>query len=49
MPPLVVQEPEVDFLLDALDGALSDLEAGVGPEETAPARPRRRPTRAQAG
>ena len=46
MPTLVVEEEEVDFLLEALDGAIDDLLAGGGPEESAPARPRRRPVRA---
>ena len=45
MPSLVVEEAEVDLLLGALAAALSDLEAGRGPEETAPTRPRRRPVR----
>jgi len=45
MPSLVVEEAEVDFLLGALDAAIIDLESGVGPEETAPKRPRRRPAR----
>jgi len=46
MPTLVIGEEEVDFLLEALDGAINDLVAGGGPEESAPARPRRRPVRA---
>lgn len=46
MPSLVIDEAEVDFLLEALDAAIGDLESGGGPEETAPARPRRRPARA---
>jgi 4-aminobutyrate aminotransferase-like enzyme len=45
MPSLVVEEAEVDFLLEALDAAIVDLESGAGPEETAPKRPRRRPAR----
>ena len=45
MPSLVVEEAEVDFLLEALDAAIADLESGAGPEETAPKRPRRRPAR----
>ena len=45
MPSLVVDEAEVDFLLDALDAAIADLESGAGPEAPAPARPRRRPAR----
>jgi acetylornithine/succinyldiaminopimelate/putrescine aminotransferase len=45
MPALVVGEPEVDFLLEALDRAIVDLESGAGPEHSAPARPRRRPAR----
>jgi len=46
MPTLVVEEQEIDFLLEALDGAIDDLLAGGGPEESAPTRPRRRPARA---
>ncbi len=46
MPSLVIEEPEVDFLLDALEAALFDLESGAGPEESTPKRPRRRPQRA---
>jgi putrescine aminotransferase len=45
MPSLVIEEPEVDFLLEALDGALADLVSGAGPEQSSPARPRRRPVR----
>jgi acetylornithine/succinyldiaminopimelate/putrescine aminotransferase len=45
MPSLVVEEAEVDFLLEALDAAIADLESGAGPKETAPKRPRRRPAR----
>jgi putrescine aminotransferase len=45
MPTLVIGEEEVDFLLEALDGAIADLLAGRGPEESAPVRPRRRPVR----
>jgi 4-aminobutyrate aminotransferase-like enzyme len=48
MPSLVIDEEEVDLLLAALDGAIDDLLAGGGPEESAPARPRRRPVRAGA-
>jgi len=43
MPSLVVEPDEVDFLLEALAGALGDLRAGVGPDETP--RTRRRPAR----
>ncbi len=45
MPSLVIGEDEVDFLLDAFTRALDDLASGAGPEEAAPARPRRRPVR----
>ena len=45
MPSLVVEEAEVDFLLEALDAAIVDLESGAGPEAAAPTRPRRRPAR----
>lgn len=45
MPPLVITEDEVDFLLDGLDGAVGDLVAGAGPEQSAPPRARRRPQR----
>jgi putrescine aminotransferase len=45
MPTLVVDEAEIDLLLAALEAAIGDLLAGVGPEESAPARPRRRPAR----
>jgi acetylornithine/succinyldiaminopimelate/putrescine aminotransferase len=45
MPSLVVEEAEVDFLLEALDAAIADLESGAGPEATALTRPRRRPAR----
>jgi len=49
MPPLVISEEEVDFLLDALEHAVADLEAGAGPEEEeARPHPRRRPQRAGA-
>jgi len=44
MPSLVVGEPEIDYLLDALGGALADLAAGAGPAEDA-SRVRRRPSR----
>jgi putrescine aminotransferase len=46
MPTLVIEEDEVDFLLEALGRAIDDLVSGAGPEEAAPARPRRRPVRA---
>jgi putrescine aminotransferase len=46
MPSLVVGEEEIDFLLDALARAIEDLRSGAGPQESAPARPRRRPGRA---
>src|SRR5450759_1885181 len=45
MPSLVIEEAEVDFLLEALDRAISDLVSGAGPEEPTPTRPRRRPVR----
>jgi acetylornithine/succinyldiaminopimelate/putrescine aminotransferase len=45
MPTLVVGEEEIDHLLAALERAVDDLLSGAGPEETAPARPRRRPVR----
>ena len=46
MPSLVVTEADIDHLLTSLDAALDDLVHGRGlPEDTAPARPRRRPTR----
>ena len=46
MPALVIAEQEIDMLLAALRAAIADLLAGAGPEERAPARPRRRPARA---
>jgi len=49
MPSLVIEQEDIDFLLGALERAIADLLAGAGPEETAPARPRRRPARASAG
>jgi len=45
MPSLVIEPAEVDFLLEALERAISDLVAGAGPEEPIQARPRRRPAR----
>ena len=47
MPTLVIEEDEVDLLLAALDAAIDDLLAGVGPEATA--RPRRRRPRREPG
>jgi acetylornithine/succinyldiaminopimelate/putrescine aminotransferase len=44
MPALVIEEPEVEFLLDAMKLALNDLRAGAGPNET-PTRAPRRPVR----
>ena len=44
MPALVIEEPEVEFLLDAMSLALNDLRAGAGPDE-ATTRARRRPVR----
>jgi putrescine aminotransferase len=49
MPTLVIEQPEIEFLLGALERAIGDLKSGAGPEETAPSRPRRRPARATAG
>ena len=49
MPSLVVGPAEIDFLLAALDAAVRDLEAGVGPADEEPARARRRPQRTVAG
>lgn len=49
MPPLVITAEEIDFLLGALEGALSDLLAGAGPEDRVqrtPRRPRRSATAA---
>lgn len=46
MPSLVIEAEEVDFLLHALEQAIDDLVSGAGPEQDAPARPRRRPVRA---
>jgi acetylornithine/succinyldiaminopimelate/putrescine aminotransferase len=45
MPTLVIEEDQVDLLVDALDRSIADLLSGAGPEESAPARPRRRPVR----
>ncbi|MCL4414664.1 MAG: aspartate aminotransferase family protein [Actinobacteria bacterium] len=45
MPPLVITEGEVAFLLEALDAAMRDLASGAGTESTAPSGPRRRPQR----
>ena len=47
MPTLVIEEPEVEFLLNAMELALKDLQAGSGPVET-PARTPRRPVRSVA-
>lgn len=44
MPSLVITAEEVRFLLGAVERAVADLLAGVGPEEQA-SRPRRRPAR----
>jgi acetylornithine/succinyldiaminopimelate/putrescine aminotransferase len=46
MPPLVIREEEVDFLLEAFDKAIGDMLGGAGPELAEPSRPRRRPQRA---
>jgi len=45
MPSLVVEPSQIDYLLQALEAAICDLEAGLGPQESAPTRPRRRPER----
>jgi acetylornithine/succinyldiaminopimelate/putrescine aminotransferase len=45
MPPLVVQADDIDFLLIALDAAIQDLRAGVGPEASESVKPKRRPVR----
>ncbi|HLN05641.1 MAG TPA: aspartate aminotransferase family protein [Acidimicrobiales bacterium] len=45
MPSLVVGESEIDFLLEALEAAISDLVEGRGPEETSTGRAPRRPAR----
>ena len=45
MPSLVIEEPEVDFLLEALDRAITDLLSGAGPDASDPTRPKRRPVR----
>jgi putrescine aminotransferase len=50
MPPLVINEGEVDFLLQALEEAITDMLSGVGVDvdssgEQASSRPRRRPGR----
>ena len=50
MPPLVITAAEVEYLLEALDAAMSDMVAGAGPADDgdparAPQRPRRRPPR----
>ena len=41
MPTLVIEEPEVEFLLNAMELALKDLQAGSGPVETSARTPRR--------
>jgi hypothetical protein len=46
MPPLIITEGEVDFLLEAIDAAVKDLVAGVGFDIAAPSeRTKRRPPR----
>ncbi|MCL4422689.1 MAG: aspartate aminotransferase family protein [Actinobacteria bacterium] len=45
MPPLVIGEAEIDFLLEALYNAVEDLLNGVGDDEPVRKRPRRRPAR----
>ena len=47
MPSLVIEEPEVDYLVKAFRAALADLQGGQGPSES-PARAKRRPVRNQA-
>jgi len=49
MPTLIIEQPEIEFLLGAMERAITDLKSGGGPEESAPSRPRRRPARATAG
>ena len=44
MPSLVIEADEVDFLLDAFEAALEDLETGAGPAEST-TRAKRRPAR----
>lgn len=44
MPSLVIEEPEVAFLLEAFESALKDLKSGGGPVETS-TRTKRRPER----
>ena len=46
MPSLVVEKPEIDFLLEALSRAIVDLRSGAGAQRTPTRRPRRRPARA---
>ena len=47
MPSLVIEEPEVDYLVKAFRAALVDLQGGQGPSESS-ARAKRRPVRNQA-
>lgn len=49
MPSLVIEADEIDLLLEAMERAIGDLLSGAGPEESAPARPRRRPVSAAGG
>jgi acetylornithine/succinyldiaminopimelate/putrescine aminotransferase len=46
MPPLIIEEEELDFLLAALEAAVTDLVSGAGfDEQPSSTRPRRRPAR----
>jgi acetylornithine/succinyldiaminopimelate/putrescine aminotransferase len=44
MPSLVIEEPQVEYLIDAFRSALADLKEGQGPSES-PTRAKRRPVR----
>ena len=46
MPSLVITAEEIDFLLDAIEAAVTDLLNGAGFDDAASTRVRRRPTRA---
>ena len=45
MPSLVITAEEIDFLLDAIEAAVTDLVSGAGFDDAPPTRTRRRPTR----
>ena len=45
MPALIIEPQEIDFLLDALQGAMSDMLSGKGPDSEPSPRVRRRPQR----